>query len=222
MTQDWYSWQEFVAEVQGLMPLEKSRLIEGDDGQYLMRLIRQAVADLQHFIPSYRMGHETVYEPGDFTSEGKASISTIPPDAVLRDAWIFDTVNGIRIPCIPFPYEKRFELVHGVELTGDGQGRIAISEDNSKFYLYPEMIEGWKFSLFWNGLKADFQDADLVPFPEQATGAVADYCLGNIARYIEHDMGAYQSYLDPRTGSYILKRRLLYSSAKEQRTMRAS
>jgi len=52
---DFYTWLQFQNEVQALMPQDADRL--GMD-KYLPRLIREAVIDLQQFVPAYRKRHE--------------------------------------------------------------------------------------------------------------------------------------------------------------------
>ena len=67
---DFYTWLEFKTEVLNLMPQDADRL--GMDN-YLPRLIREAVIDLQQFIPAYRKRHETLYYAKDLVDDGAAS-----------------------------------------------------------------------------------------------------------------------------------------------------
>lgn len=216
---DWFTWKEFKDEVKGQRPLDKSRLIQGDDGTYLDRLIRRGVADLQFFIPVFRLGQETLYYPSDFVSEGHASRGVLPPGAALRDVWLFDVERGCRHPVSVFPWERRFELTRAKCSWLMPNGWIAIDPQAYTFYLWPEVKAGWLLSLFWDGQKDAWQDEEATPFTQDAAEAVADYVGGTIAKEIDRDIQAHLSYfrndaLNP--GSYMVKRRNLYLTAKER------
>ncbi len=216
---DYLTWQAFKDEVLALMPMEKSRIIAGDDGTLLTRLTRQAVIDLQDFIPVYRKQHETLYQPFDFVTEGVASRAVMPPFAQFRDAWLVNSETGVRYPLKEMDWEQRFEMTTGRVDLLDSNGLICIDRAAYTFYVYPEVTDGLVFSVFWDGLKSEFDDAEEVPFCEGAVEAAADFVKGKLARDIEHDTTLYESYfrnhsLNP--GSYILKRRNLWLTAKER------
>jgi hypothetical protein len=106
---DFYTWIEFQNEVQFLMPQDADRL--GMDN-YLPRLIREAVIDLQQFIPAYRNRHETLYYPQDFALDGAASVGTLPPKSEILEMWLFNLARSERVPVMKMDWERRFGLVH--------------------------------------------------------------------------------------------------------------
>jgi hypothetical protein len=221
---DWLTWSEFKDEVLGLLPLDKDRIIQGDDdGTFLEKQIRLAAIDLQNFIPVYRFNHETIYVPSDFVTEGSASRAVLPPQAKIRETWLFDTSSETRHPVSPFDWESRFELINGFESVADNRGRMAIDPGAYTFYVYPEVTEGWILSLWWDGLKEEFNADDATPFTFETADAASEFVLGQLARVVERDMAMHQSVFraDPHNpGSYILKRKNLFLSAKERTRMK--
>jgi hypothetical protein len=230
---DFYTWLQFKNEVQALMPQDANRLGMQD---YLPRLIREAVIDLQQFIPSYRKRHESLYFPTDFVAEGAASVGTLPPQSELTGAWLFRNATQQRYDIEMCPWERRFDLVHGDrhELGCDNQfmsmttasvqaiellnrlpqfrgkreryGLIAPDPQGDSFYLYPAMCNGWILSLHWNGRKLDFRDDELVPFEETASFAAAAWAKSKIAGEVDRDAERAQMFMQ----EYELKRVNLY------------
>ena len=109
MDADFYTWCEFQREVYELMPQDKDRL--GMEG-YLPRLIRQAVIDLQQFIPAFRVRHETLYYPFDFALDGAAGVGTLPPQSEVTEIWMFNLNRLERARVVKYDWERRFSLVH--------------------------------------------------------------------------------------------------------------
>jgi hypothetical protein len=116
---DYYTWCEFKNEVLALMPQDANRIGMED---YLPRLIREAVIDLQQFIPAYRKRHETIYYPTDFVREGSACVGTLPPQCQLQGVWLFRNRNSERFEVERFPWERRFELVNSRHRGNDELG----------------------------------------------------------------------------------------------------
>ena len=229
MQGDWYTWAEFKAAVRELLPIDKNRQglqdTTDDDGNtvpgYISLMLRQAVIDLQRFIPQYRKMHETLYFPQDFATEGAASRGVLPPFAEVTDAYLFNFENEQRHPLSDgFPWGQRHELTSGQQGLPDNNGILCIEPDAYKFYVYPKVEGQWVVSLNWDALldsgKSDFNDQELVPFPEDATFAVSEFIKGHIAREINKDTAAFATYFHPRTGTYSVARRNLALSAKER------
>ena len=111
---DFYTWLKFKEEVLALMPQDSNRLGMDD---YLPRLIREAVIDLQQFIPSYRRRHESLYFDADLVRDGGASVGTLPPHSEVTSVWYcnVEDAHGTRVPVVKWDWEKRFEMVqsHG-------------------------------------------------------------------------------------------------------------
>ena len=212
MKDGFYTWSEFRNEVLALMPLEKDRLIQGDDGQLLERYIKLAVIDLQKFVPVYTLNRETVYLPSDFVIEMHASHSVLPPNARLRDVWLFDTNNNRRFPVTEFPWERRFEMVNGHMNLSDHNGRLALDPYGDTFYIYPMVQEGWLVSVYWDGLKSEFRDDEETPFDTLAVAAAADFVQAELSRVVKNDLQISNSY----AMSYAMKRRDCFLNATER------
>jgi hypothetical protein len=222
-------WGELKSTVRSLLTVDSSRLGIQDTTDtatgkvipgFISLMIRQAVLDLQHYIPAYRIGHETIYFPQDFVVEGHASRGVLPPLSQIQDIWMCNLSTSERYPVLhDFPWEHRFELVNGMVTLPDNNGRVCIEADAYKFYAYPIITGSMVLSVFWSGEKTNFQDCEETPFDEAAALAVAQYVKGQIAREVENDLPKYNSYFSPgpvNEGSYIKTRRRLYLAAKER------
>lgn len=215
---DWYTWQEFCDGVKGLLTVDANR--RGAEA-FTTGMIRQGAIDLQDFIPAYRAGHEAIYLPADFVAQGNACIGTMPPQAQTQDVWLCNLDTGLRVPVKDISWLDRMQMVGGQAPLNDQNGRVAFSPNGEQFYIYPVVMPPWCVSLFWDGLKLDFKDNELVPFDEGAVMAVAEFVKGKLAREVDRDLTMYQSYFHPLQGSYMLKRRNLYLTAKARtRTQR--
>lgn len=238
---DFYTWLDFQNEVQALMPQDADRLGMDD---YLPRLIREAVLDLQQFIPAYRNRHETLYYPSDFALEGSASVGTLPPQSELTGMWLFNLATAERVPVRRIDWERRFQLVDhrhhhhfgnefmtmtassvaAVELITrlpasrtiqHKHGMAAIDPQGSTFYLAPVLVDGWVLTIHWNGRKLDFKDNEAVPFDEDASFAVAAWAKSKIANEVDRDAGRAKDFMD----EYLLKRTNLYLERKSTSDM---
>lgn len=228
------TWAEFKSEVTGLMPQDAQRLGLED---YLPRLMRLAVIDLQDFIPAYRNRHEIIYHAQDFATDGAAGVGVLPPSAQLRDCWMFDTATKRRFAVIGFPWERRFELAKS-EITeledlivptaaslaaaetagavtaaaGNRVGLLAVDPQGAQFYLYPKIEGSFLLSVHWDGRKVDFQEDEQVPFDQDAAQAVADYCKAKIALEVDREQQRHNSFMS----EYVLKRTNLYLRNKDK------
>lgn len=214
---DWYTWSEFKAEVLALLPLERTRLIQGDDGTFLGRKIREGVLDLMEHVPVFRIGHETIYNPSDFITEGYASRGVIRPQEEIRDITLYDTNANVRYPLSDAGWENRHHMTTGQAQLPDNNGLICIDPGAYTFYVYPLVKDGWLVSMYGDGQKLEFQDDEETPFTEQAAHAVAEFVEGKLSRKLKNDLDTYSSYFDPRNGSYTLKRRNLFLTAKARK-----
>lgn len=210
------TWAEFKSAVRALLPIENVRVgvgfqdSSGTEG-FLTKTIRQAVIDVQNFVPRYRDNHENIYLPEDFVTEGAASRAVLPQPCIFRDAWYWVDETSTRYPLLHFPYSRRFEMVNDQMVLVDNQGRISIDPNEYTFYVFPEVTAGKRVSLFYDGIiKTDFEDGEKTPFDEQLAGVVADYCKSKTSREVEKDMAAYRSYYE----SYLSGRRKLYLRSK--------
>jgi hypothetical protein len=264
-TNKYWTWQQFNAKVDELCPLESKRLFgqmcaastmapagtaatplwNYSDGSsvYYRDQIRQAVLDLQNFIPEFCKNHETIYYPQDFAVDGMASVGALPPMAKVTDAWYYSVTKQRRVPVVEAAWEQRFTLAalhprhinsnnfngtaicqtaaslemiatfnEVVSTTGQYVGVMAISPGHERFYLHPRIENEWVFSLFWNGHKLDFRDAEQVPFEEEAAQAVALFVRAAFLGYVERNLADAAQV----TLQYNAKRSNLYLRCKSK------
>ncbi len=86
-----YTWAQFTAAVNNLLPIDASRL--GSVLSLMGLWTRIAVIEIQGLIPYFRQNHEYLYLPGDFVLEGYASRAAIPPQARVRQAFLITYSN---------------------------------------------------------------------------------------------------------------------------------
>lgn len=214
-----YTWKEFSDAVKALLPIDTARL---DPIPSLIALwIRLGVIELQNLIGAYRAGHETIFLASDFVLEGYACRATLPPQAKVMDAYLVQFEQGCtthktrgnwcqRFPLKDIGWAKRMDLVHNRVATNGGQAFMAFDPQAYTFYVYPGIKDCQVVSLFWEGLKIEFQDEEQTPFDEQMTLVVADYCKRRISREIDKDLPLaadfQQSYMDGRSLLYLAKK----------------
>lgn len=108
-------WSEFVAEVTAQLSVDGTR--RGLEA-FRNRFIRNAVLDLQRYIPGYRTGNTTTYGIGDVTKLDFCSLVEMPSGAKPKEIWIYSTAAGAdqyckRYRCDFYPWAKRQDLICG-------------------------------------------------------------------------------------------------------------
>lgn len=175
-------------------------------GSQLDVLMRQAVIDIQSHIILYRAGHQTNYALADVAAEGSTSKGNLPGGMVMRDAY-FVTVNAdgscVQAPMTLYDWGKRFNLINNAECINDADYKLSLNPECTQFYVYPALDDNHEVSIFWDGLKSDFQDSDTTPFDDACALAVAEYVMKGKA-----------------SPDYRESRRRLYLDAKERSQMR--
>lgn len=215
-----YTWSQFVAAVLALLPADSQRI--GPVQPYIQQLIRQAVINLQNYIPALCKNHETLYQASDFVGEGWASRATLPPQARVQDAFLvfYDTKHGVpsspshceRRPLDNYPWANRMALVDAKVAVNNGRGLISFDPTAETFYIYPVVRDTQNVSIFWDGKKINFQDNELTPFDEQTVMAVAQFCKRELVREVDKDLALNQSHAE----SYAELRRNVYLDLKER------
>lgn len=221
-----YTWKEFKELVRTLLTTDKDRLglQDSTDAQgrvvpgYISRLIGQAVLDLQEYIVGLRAGHEDTLQVSDFVPEGKASVGVVPAFGRIREATLIipSETGSLEYPLKDYPWDLRQELLTGQVDLFDNNGRISISPDGASFLVYPALADGQTARLSWDGKKSDFADTDLVPFPEEAALAVAEFVKGFVAREVDNDLAKFATYFHAREGTYTKARKKLYLGFTER------
>lgn len=216
-----YTWSQFKAGVLALLPVESQRI--GPVQPYIALLIRQAVIECEQMVPWLRTGHENLYQASDFIGEGWASKAALPPQARIKDAFIVEydrdcsgaarnPLNCKRFPLVDWPWESRMGLINAGVAVNNGQGKICFDAQAETFYVYPNVRDCQNVSLFWDGLKINFQDNEMTPFDEQMTLVVADYVKSRTSREIDKDLPLAESYDE----SYRKGRRLMFLNLKDR------
>lgn len=204
------TWAEFVINVKKLLPADADRQGLED---YVTSVIRQGAINLQSDIDIYRRGHETIYGVEDLAVEGEASVGTLPEQAEPRDAFYSKTGEPCdRQPAWKYDWGNRFDLICGKACLNGCQFAIAMDPQAKYFYVYPKVVDGRQFSIFWDGRKLDFADSETVPFDEGAELAVSLFASAHIARKTNHELSEYNSYM----ADYVSQKRMLYLDAKER------
>jgi hypothetical protein len=249
------TWQQFNAAVDALCPLECKRIFgqmcssttpvwafADASSVYYRNQIRQAVLDLCNFIDEYNKNNETIYFESDLTTDGEASVGTLPPFAEFESAWYYSTDRLVRFPVKQVPWEHRFEMASKefwdrlncdyVVLTAASSaalamadtiamlksagrqkaGAMAISPRHDQFYVFPQVTGEWILSLFWNGQKLDYAPQELVPFGEEAAQAVAWWVQAQFAKYVDRDSARAADLMR----DYNMKRSNLYTRTKQK------
>lgn len=175
------------------------------------RTIRDAVVDLQRFIRAYRDGHTTNYAAGDLTEKGYAHLGTLPDQAKPKAFYTVSLVPDETTGDLPDPniYRNRMDQVAWTDrqrlIDGKWDARsytVAISPFGRQFMVHPLVNDEVYLMLVWDGLKIDFEDADVVPWPEQAAEAIACYVKAKILRVVDKRLdlaqAEYNTYLQKR------------------------
>ncbi|HUD74518.1 MAG TPA: hypothetical protein VMQ76_05550 [Terracidiphilus sp.] len=185
----------------------------------LDRSCRNAVIDLQRYIRAYRQGHTTTYQVADLTAETYAHLGELPEHAKVKAfytistrvvAGVTDDANCRRNRLDPLPWRDRKAMVCGS--VPRRSYLYSISPFGRQFLVYPLINDETELMLVWDGLKMDFDDADIVPWPPEAAEAVAAYANWKVTRMVDKDLvRAKDEY-----ALYVARRLALYRQEREE------
>lgn len=133
------------------------------------------------------------------------SIPTVLPTPVKQN-------HCERFPLKDFAWEHRFSLVNGGAALNDGKGAICFDPEAETFYVYPAVRDCQNVSVFWDGLKINFQPYEITPFDEQMTLVVSLWVKAMISREVDKDLPLSEDYMN----SYKQQRRMLYITMKDR------
>ena len=88
----------------------------------------------------------------------------------------------------------------------------SIAPYGTNFLIYPPLNDETDLLLIWEGIKSNFADGDIVPFPEEAAEAVAAYVKSRIAMVVDKNPAVAAEEM----GFYKLKRLALYRDYQEK------
>jgi hypothetical protein len=203
------TWATFTAAVLEQLGTDGTR--RGIDA-LRTRAIRDAVVDLQRFIPAFRDGHTTRYDEADLTTKDYAQVGTMPTGAKPTAFYVVSEVpdaDGV----LPDPDCGRNALDFCA--WNERQARMVCNQYGTRDYLYAVSPTGRVFMVHplvndetyllvvWNGIKTDFEDADVVPWPENADEAVAAYVKWKILLQIDRRLDLAAQWFDLRSGTGI-------------------
>lgn len=209
------TWAEYKALVDEQLSVEANR--RGLES-FRDRALRNSVLDLQRFIRQYRKGHTTTYVAADLTTITHAMLGTLPTGAIPEAFYI----QHVSAPSPdPTPDAKcqrnRLDFSQWINrqslICSDCRTRYAyaLSPDGRQFLIHPVLNDYTNLLLVWDGLKQDFDDADEVPFPSEASEASAAYMMHRIILQVDKNiaLAAEQCKL------YAQKRLSLFRDAQE-------
>lgn len=185
------TWSNFVQSVVDRLTVDGDRL-----GTVTARnkKIRDGIRDLQSFVPQLREGHSGFWYAEDLEADGCVSRGILPEGAMVRDGYYL--LIGTRCAQRPlewYDWQNRYDLICGRAGITNGF-YITIAPNNREFMIYPKLDDESMALIFWDGIKADFEDNDPVLFTEEVAEAVASYVKAFIAREVDKDLQLYRSY----------------------------
>lgn len=110
------------------------------------------------------------------------------------------------------PWEDRFERMITNQY-GVRDYLYSVSPFSKQFMVHPPLNDSTVLVVAWDGLKMDFADSDVVPWPEHAAEAIAAYVKSFILRTVDKRPDLAQV----EYGAYIQKRLQLWREQNEAR-----
>jgi hypothetical protein len=204
------TWAEYVAAVNVELGVDGTR--RGIDALRL-RATRDAVIDLQRYIRQYRQGHTTTYQEADLTAKNYAHAGTLPAGAVAKAFYIVSTGDTVEEGTTDNPdcvrnrldfcaWDQRQALLICNQY-GSRDYFYTISPHARTFLVHPLVNDETYLLLVWDGLKMDFENADVVPFPEHSAEAAAAYVKYRILLEVDRRPDLAREWWDKRTGTGI-------------------
>lgn len=208
-------WADYKALVYDQLSVEANR--RGLES-FRDRALRNSVLDLQRFIRQYRNGHTTTFVTSDLTVMTQAMLGAFPTGAIPEAFYIQHISAPVGDPTpdpncarnrLDFtPWLERQHLICG---KCRSTYAYAIAPSGRQFLIHPQLNSETNLLLVWNGLKQDFADGDVVPWPSEASEASAAYMMHRIILQVDKNiaLAAEQFKL------YAQKRLALFRDAQE-------
>lgn len=99
-----------------------------------------------------------------------------------------------RWPCDAVPWKERHGMIFGQQCVNNQHGVVAFDVNGLSFLVFPRLQasddDGYAHSVEvnWDGVKTDFEDADMTTFDEAATSAVAEFVQSQFYRHVDRDL----------------------------------
>ncbi len=172
--------------------------------------IKAGLIDLQRAVPTLRENHVSVYTPAYFTTDGFTGRAVYPVGAAISHAAARNPADRSQI------FEFRFantqaekdNMVQG--LVPADQRWISLDAPAGILRVTPNpKQDGSEVVLVWSGTKIDFEATDETPFDEATAEAISEFVLARLARTVDDDLAAAQSY----NATYVRLKRALFTQA---------
>jgi len=218
------TWTQFMATVDEHLSVDATRRGLED---FRERTMRNAVVDLQRHIPAYQKGHTTTYAVANMDTIEYAMLGNLPAGAIPSAFYIYSTEadddGDTHEDCwrnrLDFwPWENRQKLI--CSSCDPRLYAYAISPQGTEFMIHPILNADTRLLLVWRGLKIDFVGIDVVPWPEEAAGAVAAYVKWRILLEIDKNpalaQAQYAIWKNARGDLYLDEREKLSAEKSDQ------
>lgn len=230
------TWSAFKTAVKALLTVDKNR--QGLN-TVLDEWIKHAVIDIQEAVPYYRQGESVIYsndgavrDSEAVTYNGYASVGALTYGADIQDAYIItgsedfdcplnaeqcydENCRLLRMPVTNFDWGNRYDLIAGIPKLA-GYGLMAMDRRGLKFVVYPQIGDDKLLEVYYDKVRHDFTDGELVVFDKDFEEAVALFVKANIKREVDKDLALYSAYLTdvrPGANSYVNKKKGLFLKA---------
>lgn len=101
------TWAQFVAIVEEHLSVDAERRGLED---FRERMMRNAVVDLQRYIPAYQEGHTTTYEAADLEEREYGMIGNLPAGAIPHAFYIYSTEEDSEGEAHPYCRRNRLDF----------------------------------------------------------------------------------------------------------------
>lgn len=186
------NWASYVAIVLEHLTVDADR--RGIES-FRTRMIRNSVVDLQRFIRAYRQGHTTTYQAANLDEREYGMIGNLPVGAIPEAFYTLSNVPDEDDVTHPTCQRNRMDFWPWVArktlLCSACDPRLyayTISPYSRQFVIHPVLNDETELLLVWEGLKMDFDDADEVPWPEEAAEASAAYVKWRILLEVDKNV----------------------------------
>jgi hypothetical protein len=112
-------------------------------------------------------------------------------------------VSWEKRPCSKRAWEDRFSMISGEVCLNDGFPVYTIDPAGTNLIVYPNIVESdddsWvdRFTIVWDGIKAEWEDGDATKFDQATVGVVADFVKGECARHFNQDIQTWATFCQP-------------------------
>jgi hypothetical protein len=175
------------------------------------KLIVSGLWDLQAGIPMLKSRVSRVFTPGMLVAKGLAAQGRLPVGAVIEDVFTYETDSPGDI--VPYTVMSgTFNEAMNLGAVDANAHYFYYDPATGKFLVTPSPKEDLSnLRIVFVAKQVDFENTDEVPFDDRVAEAVANYVMARLARQIDRDMAAAQSY----AMSYRSDKRILFSEFNE-------